>query len=319
KLNSEVQAVLLHELAHIRRHDYLVNYLQRVAETLLFFNPGLLWVSSLLRAEREACCDEIAIEQTGNKRQFVEALIRCKENALSSPAFSLGLFGNRNQLLQRLNRIVLNRNKSLSPFEASFFGVSILILSLVLSGWNDRTNWSKTPASLVATNQPVREIVVQISEQEAKKKNKQIAVNVKPAHLELVNKRATQPKKKPTREIISEINAKKQIPEIIHEPLLETTVQLNERTTKRKIRKIEAEQRRVMVDWNRIQLEKAHQMQINRTKAERYREQAEREREFANQYRQQAEKDRLHADRDRIEIQKLRQENSRQRQRMIVQ
>jgi beta-lactamase regulating signal transducer with metallopeptidase domain len=48
---GEVEAVLLHELAHIRRHDYLVNVIQRIAEAVLFFNPGLLWVSSLLRAE----------------------------------------------------------------------------------------------------------------------------------------------------------------------------------------------------------------------------------------------------------------------------
>ena len=64
---AEVEAVLLHELAHIRRHDYLVNFIQRAAEMLFFFNPALLWVSSLLRIERENCCDDIAICQ--NKRQ----------------------------------------------------------------------------------------------------------------------------------------------------------------------------------------------------------------------------------------------------------
>ena len=79
---SEMEAVLLHELAHIRRYDYVVNMVQQVAECLLFFNPGFLWISSLLREERENCCDDIAIAHTRDRVEFVRALVRFKEHSL---------------------------------------------------------------------------------------------------------------------------------------------------------------------------------------------------------------------------------------------
>ena len=58
---SELEAVLAHELAHIRRHDYLVNLLQSAVETLLFYHPGVWWVSHVVRVEREHCCDDLAV------------------------------------------------------------------------------------------------------------------------------------------------------------------------------------------------------------------------------------------------------------------
>ena len=58
---EHVEALLLHELAHIRRHDYLVNMLQSVAEALLFYHPAVWWVSGHIRAGRELCCDDVAV------------------------------------------------------------------------------------------------------------------------------------------------------------------------------------------------------------------------------------------------------------------
>ena len=58
---EHLEALLLHELAHIRRHDYLVNMLQSVAEALLFYHPAVWWVSGHIRAERELCCDDVAV------------------------------------------------------------------------------------------------------------------------------------------------------------------------------------------------------------------------------------------------------------------
>jgi len=321
---GEAEAVLLHELAHIRRHDYLVNYLQRIAETVLFFNPGLLWVSSLLRAEREVCCDEMAISRTGNKLQFVEALIRCKEQAMHSPAFSLGLFGNRNLLLQRMNRIVSNRNKSMSFFEVSFFVVSLLVLSLVLSGWDAQTNRSTVVASaaVIVRDQADKEIINQIVEKEPIKENKQIAINAKPTSSRSETKRLTQTRKQPIRKIIADIETPDQPEPASKKEASQEIAQSieDDLTTSPRPRKTEAEQRRVLVDWNRVQLEKAHQqMQIDRTKAELHRKHAERERNLANERRLLAEQDRLRADKERIQAQKLREENNYRRQRQILQ
>jgi bla regulator protein BlaR1 len=130
---DQVEAVLLHELAHIRRHDYFVNFLQAVAETVFFFNPGLLWISSLLRDERENCCDDIALAQTKNKTGFVQALISFKEYSLYGSNYSVTFPGKKNHLLKRVSRILYNKNKSLAPAEKMFFMLGIVILSVIVA------------------------------------------------------------------------------------------------------------------------------------------------------------------------------------------
>jgi len=65
---AQVEAILAHELAHVRRHDYLVNLLQRVAEAVLFYHPAIWWISARVREEREHCCDDLAIETTMQSR-----------------------------------------------------------------------------------------------------------------------------------------------------------------------------------------------------------------------------------------------------------
>ena len=127
-----MEAVLLHELAHIRRYDYFVNLLQAIAETVFFFNPGLLWISSVLRDERENCCDDIALSFTRNKREFIEALISFKEHALYSTNYQVAFPGKKNHLLNRVARILNNRNKAFGTAEKAFFILGIFILSTVV-------------------------------------------------------------------------------------------------------------------------------------------------------------------------------------------
>ncbi len=129
----EIEAVLLHELAHIRRHDYFVNFLQRVAENLLFFNPGLLWISALLREERESCCDDIAIGHTGDKTTFIRALVSFKQHTEQSRGLAVAFPSRHHQLLHRVLRIAHDRNKSLSAGERLFFVGSCLVLAALLA------------------------------------------------------------------------------------------------------------------------------------------------------------------------------------------
>ncbi|QEM11266.1 M56 family metallopeptidase [Mucilaginibacter rubeus] len=130
---EQVEAVLLHELAHIRRHDYIVNFLQTIAETVFFFNPGLLWISALLRDERENCCDDIAIAQTKNKREFVQALISFKEHSLYGSNYAVAFPGKKNQLLQRVSRIMSNKNQTVTPADKAFLISGVVILSAVIA------------------------------------------------------------------------------------------------------------------------------------------------------------------------------------------
>ena len=73
---SEVEAVLAHELAHIKRYDYLVNIIQSIIETLLFFHPAIWWISGEIRRERENCCDDYALSQNIDKVVYAKALVK---------------------------------------------------------------------------------------------------------------------------------------------------------------------------------------------------------------------------------------------------
>lgn len=110
--SSELEAVLLHELAHIRRWDPLVNFIQRVVESILFFHPVAWWMSRQIAQERENCCDDIAAQRTDGGVAYASTLIRLAEICLESkaaepsPALSgLGAAGrNPSQLRQRIER-----------------------------------------------------------------------------------------------------------------------------------------------------------------------------------------------------------------------
>lgn len=130
---EQIEAVLLHELAHIRRHDYLVNAMQTVMECVYFFNPGLLWISTLLRDERENCCDDIALAHTRNKKEFVQALISFKEYALYNTHPAVAFPGRKNQLLQRVTRILGHQHPSFAPAEKISFAAGMLIIGMVLA------------------------------------------------------------------------------------------------------------------------------------------------------------------------------------------
>lgn len=134
---DQVEAILLHELAHIRRRDFLVNLAQSFAETLFFFNPAVLWLSSLLREEREHCCDDMAIGVTQSRKQYVHALVSFQEYQLENDTpYAMAFPGRKNQLLNRVKRIVNNSNKTLNLTEKAFLVVCIgiiLLLSVVVS------------------------------------------------------------------------------------------------------------------------------------------------------------------------------------------
>ena len=71
---AQVEAILLHELAHIRRYDYVVNLMQVFVEGLLFYHPAVWWISGVMRAERENCCDDLVVAVTGGALEYAAAL-----------------------------------------------------------------------------------------------------------------------------------------------------------------------------------------------------------------------------------------------------
>lgn len=111
---DQMESILLHELAHIKRRDYLVNLMQSFVETVFFFNPAVLWVSSLIHEEREACCDDIVMQQMPQRNSYLEALVSFQECNLGSSGYTMAFAGRRNFLLNRIQRLVTNENKKLN-------------------------------------------------------------------------------------------------------------------------------------------------------------------------------------------------------------
>jgi beta-lactamase regulating signal transducer with metallopeptidase domain len=98
-------AVLAHELAHVRRHDYPANLLQVAAEAVLFFHPAVWWLSRRARAEREFCCDHAAVAACGGKVAYAKALAAVAQGR--APALALGLFGrSETMIVQRVRRVL---------------------------------------------------------------------------------------------------------------------------------------------------------------------------------------------------------------------
>lgn len=100
---EQLEAILAHELAHIRRHDYLINLMQSAVETVLFYHPGVWWVCRQIRIEREHCCDDVAVAVCGSPVVYAGALLKL-ECARSAP--QLALAANDGDLKSRIQRVV---------------------------------------------------------------------------------------------------------------------------------------------------------------------------------------------------------------------
>ncbi len=103
---QQIEALLAHELAHIRRYDYLVNLLQTAIETLLFYHPAVWWVSRQIRSERENCCDDLAVAACGNVLTYARALAALELLRSKGVVPQLAMASDGGSLLKRIQRLV---------------------------------------------------------------------------------------------------------------------------------------------------------------------------------------------------------------------
>jgi beta-lactamase regulating signal transducer with metallopeptidase domain len=101
---EHMEALLAHELAHIRRHDYLINVLQGIVETVLFYHPAVWWVSLQIRDERELCCDDLAVAATSDVLTYARALAELE--ACRPSGVQTAIAANGGSLLQRIARLL---------------------------------------------------------------------------------------------------------------------------------------------------------------------------------------------------------------------
>jgi beta-lactamase regulating signal transducer with metallopeptidase domain len=128
---QQMEAVLAHELAHIKRHDFLINSLQRIAEALLFYHPGAWWISGQIRVEREHCCDDAAVAVCPDVVAYARALTTLEVHRHASEPL-LAVTGG--DLVGRIRRLLSGRENPVSGL-APITAVTLLLIAIGASAF----------------------------------------------------------------------------------------------------------------------------------------------------------------------------------------
>jgi len=142
----QLEALLAHELAHIRRHDYLVNLIQTAIETLLFYHPAVWWLGNRIRDERENCCDDIAVAACGSTFVYASALASLEESRVAG--IHLAMAASNGSLLKRIRR--LTRNPQHSSVGAPGWLIALVVsfgITVMLTGSAPRVTAKPRPVT----------------------------------------------------------------------------------------------------------------------------------------------------------------------------
>lgn len=131
---DQLEAIFIHELMHIKRGDYLINLVQGIVEAIFFFNPFAWMMSAAIRREREHCCDDGVVINQGNALAYVRALATLEESKLMRAGFAPSLADNKNQLLNRIKRMM---EKSVHRYSSRdrIVPAVLLVVGLMCASW----------------------------------------------------------------------------------------------------------------------------------------------------------------------------------------
>lgn len=132
---QEVEAILAHELAHIMRNDYIINLLVSCIESLYYFHPAMWWLTAQIRAEREHCCDDLAIKATGQPIQYAQSLVAVQEMTMMAPRLAMQFAGKekKSRFFLRVNRLIRPNSMAMSTREKSMAAVVTAFMVLVVA------------------------------------------------------------------------------------------------------------------------------------------------------------------------------------------
>ena len=102
---EQLEAIILHELSHIKRNDYMINIIVAVIETILFFNPFVVLLSKVIKRERENCCDDFVLQYKYDPHSYASALLRLEQSRATNLKLAIGAVSGKKQLLSRIKRI----------------------------------------------------------------------------------------------------------------------------------------------------------------------------------------------------------------------
>jgi GWxTD domain-containing protein len=131
---GQIECILIHELSHIRRHDYLVNLLQGVVEGLLFYHPAVWWTSRTVREERENCCDDAVVALTGDARVYAATLATLEHRRAIGLETAIAATGGN--LMKRIRRL-LTQPQSAQRSATPAFAAGLLLITCMaaLAAW----------------------------------------------------------------------------------------------------------------------------------------------------------------------------------------
>jgi TonB family protein len=129
---QQIEAVLAHELAHVKRHDYLINVLQNFAETVFFYHPAVWWVSRQVRLEREHCCDDVAVQRCGSPLLYARALTALEASRHSQA--TLALAATDGSLLGRVRRLLAPAQHERRVTSLPIAACVVVVLAVVAFG-----------------------------------------------------------------------------------------------------------------------------------------------------------------------------------------
>ncbi|HTF95349.1 MAG TPA: M56 family metallopeptidase [Cellvibrio sp.] len=159
---QQIEVILLHELAHIRRQDYLLGIIQTMIKTLFFFNPFLHWISSQIDKERENACDDIAIDISQNPHLFANTLKELAEMN-TKQEIAMNIIGDK-LLLNRIIRIFDTRKKITTVRNSLAASLLILFASLAMAiGVNAAPDNANKTISLDVADTPVHEVMKEVN------------------------------------------------------------------------------------------------------------------------------------------------------------
>ncbi len=141
----QLEALLAHELAHIRRHDYFVNLIQTSIETLLFYHPAVWWLGGRTRDERENCCDDVAVAACGNTLVYASALADLEQCRAAAGAFAMA--ASNGSLVNRIRRLTSGQQLAGSGAPGWLLAVAVsFAIVMILAGSQPQLVGKEAPA-----------------------------------------------------------------------------------------------------------------------------------------------------------------------------
>lgn len=218
---NQVEAILIHELSHIRRNDYLLNLVKMVIETVLFFNP-FVWLSSrFIQIEREHACDDLVLSLTGTPLTYAHALLKLELIKIKdTPALSLAASGESQHLYQRIKRITDMKTNYVNP-KQQILSITLALATIISLAWvSPRDEKKADPAAAK----------VEVLTADCSEANSPVLASSKPAKFRKIEISIDTPKKKKSLRIITvdangkktEYTSVKELPDSIKAELGET-------------------------------------------------------------------------------------------------